>query len=242
MEPVKIVLPVRFSAGTHAIQTTTSEMGTTGVFVRTLQILPVGMRVELLLQLPNEHPLDLRAVVRKGAKKERGFWAAFVDLAPEALQRIERAIAAVTPAAEQKSPEPSQPSEPPQAAAAPAAAEEASQQRRVFPRHAAQFQVDWAPIGELRTSYSVNVSSGGVFLQTNDPPQLGATLLMTIDLPGATAPVGVQGFVVQRTTREDARASPGRVPGVGIQFLDTTDAFRDALNHFLAELERKKKA
>jgi uncharacterized protein (TIGR02266 family) len=112
------------------------------------------------------------------------------------------------------------------------------QNRRVFPRHPARFRIHWAPLGDLQSGHSVNVSASGVFLETDNPPPVGATLFMSLELPGASAPVDVQGLVAQRVTKEVAEAS-GTSPGVGIQFLDATDSFREALDRAV-ELVGKK--
>ena len=224
MERVKIVFPIRFSAGTHVVQTTTRELSTAGVFVRSLLVLPVGTRVLLRLQLPRDEAIDVPGVVRVVAvDKERGFWAEFADVSADDQQRIERTIRAVARST------PSGSLRPPSAPV---------ENRRVFPRHPARFRIHWAPLGDLQTGYSVNVSASGVFLQTENPPPVGATLFMSLELPGASAPVDVQGLVAQRVTKEIAEAS-GTVAGAGIQFLDATDGFREALDAAVEQMGKK---
>jgi Tfp pilus assembly protein PilZ len=225
MERVRIVFPIRFSAGTHVVQTTTRELSTAGVFVRSLLVLPVGTRLSLKLQLPREGAVDADAVVRVvSVEKERGFWAEFVDPPPDDQQRIERTIRAVARST-------------PSGSLRPGAA--APENRRVFPRHPARFRIHWAPLGDLQSGFSVNVSASGVFLESEDPPPVGATLFMSLELPGSSAPVDVQGLVAQRVTKEVADAS-GTVAGAGIQFLDATDAFREALDRAVDLVGKKK--
>jgi Tfp pilus assembly protein PilZ len=224
MERVKIVFPIRFSAGTHVVQTTTRELSTAGVFIRSLLVLPVGTRLSLRLQLPRDGAIDVNGVVRVvSVEKERGFWAEFADPSAEDLQRIERTVRAVARSTPSGSTRPS--GVPPE-------------NRRVFPRHPARFRIHWAPIGDLQTGFSINVSASGVFLETENPPPVGATLFMSLELPGASAPVDVQGLVAQRVTKEIAEAS-GTAAGAGIQFLDATDSFREALDRAV-ELVGKK--
>jgi Tfp pilus assembly protein PilZ len=224
MERVKIVFPIRFSAGTHVVQTTTRELSTAGVFIRSLLVLPVGTRLSLKLQLPREGAVDVNALVRVvSVDKDRGFWAEFDDPSSVDQQRIERTIHAVARSTPTGSLRP---------------AVQPPENRRVFPRHPARFRIHWAPLGDLQSGFSVNVSASGVFLESDNPPPVGATLFMSLELPGASAPVDVQGLVAQRVTREVADAS-GTTAGAGIQFLDATDSFREVLDRAVELIGKK---
>jgi hypothetical protein len=224
MERAKIVFPVRFSAGTHVVQTTTREMSTAGVFIRSLLVLPVGTRLALRLQLPRERAIEVPAIVKIATvEKDRGFWAEFVDLSADEEQRIERALRG--------------PGATPIGAAARSAAG-AAENRRVFPRYAARFRIRWAPIEQLQAGYSANVSASGVFLQSDDPPPVGATLMMSLELPGSAGPVEVKGLVAQRVSKEEA-IEKGLIAGAGIQFLDANDSFRDALDGAVEHIVKK---
>jgi Tfp pilus assembly protein PilZ len=223
MERAKIVFPVRFSAGTHVVQTTTREMSMAGVFIRSLLVLPVGTRLALRLQLPRERAVEVPAVVKVATvEKERGFWAEFVDLSADEQQRIERTLRGPGATPVGAAPSGSAPAE----------------NRRVFPRYPARFRIRWAPIEALQIGYSANVSASGVFLQSDDPPPIGATLLMSMDFPGAPGPVEVKGLVAQRITKEEA-IEKGQIAGVGIQFLDANDSFRDALDRAVEHIVKK---
>jgi hypothetical protein len=57
-----------------------------------------------------------------------------------------------------------------------------------------------------------------------------------MELPGSDVAVPTKGIVVHRVTAEDA-AQRGTLPGMGVQFVEASDGFRDrieaAISHIL---------
>jgi uncharacterized protein (TIGR02266 family) len=76
----------------------------------------------------------------------------------------------------------------------------------------------WAQFLQL---YTQNISQGGIFLQATEPPPIGATLQIQIELPSG------QGLVlsaqVVHVVAADAAAAQGVVPGFGAQFVNVTE-------------------
>jgi uncharacterized protein (TIGR02266 family) len=96
---VAMVLPVRFAHETRAVQTTTRELSSEGVFVRCIEPPALGVQVTLKLYLPGlAQAADFVGVVREvqPGKGEGGFWADFVSAE---LQAHERLLAVLFPPA-----------------------------------------------------------------------------------------------------------------------------------------------
>jgi uncharacterized protein (TIGR02266 family) len=76
-------------------------------------------------------------------------------------------------------------------------------------------QVEFRTASSFLVAYSVNLSRGGLFLETTHEIPSGATTQVTLKVPGAT-PVNLVGVVQWRRT-EDSIEGP---PGLGIEFED----------------------
>jgi len=225
-----VVFPVRFESSGEAVQTTTREVGVEGVFVRSQKSPKEGTVLALRLYLPGSmRPGEVTAKVREvRPEPDCGFWAEFVDVREETLEAIKlllqrraraaasgpgtpigamnvRQSAVVTP--------PAQPLEP----------------RRAFPRHAARFQVGFSSNQDFVLEYAENISAGGVFVQTEQEVELDSIVTVSLRLPGNEVPVEAKGVIVHRLTKEEA-AKVGKHAGIGVQFLDSSDEFRDAID------------
>src|SRR5438874_2432546 len=231
MDRAPIVLPIRFAAGDTAVQTTTRELSECGVLVRCLEPPAAGTTVTLKLYLPGaREPLQVDGVVRDHADsgEEPGFWADFIDPPKahrakigEVIARRERAADAVPIGAIALSPH--------------------EDPRRAFPRYNANFAVRFATVQDFVLEYAANISVGGVFVHTENPPPLKTIVQVEMELPGSSTAVPARGIVVHRVTKEDARQR-GTLPGVGVQFMDADDEFRrriDAAIAHILETERK---
>lgn len=263
MRRIALVLPIRFSFETRAVQTTTRELSLEGVFVRCLEAPAVGTQVALRLYLPGlSSAAEFAAVVREvEAKEETGFWAEFVGAGPNARERLQqllypdRAVApvpigVVQPKSGVITDEPPvvptvQFAEPvPRAAPEPEPpghekiilAGDASN-RRTFPRYRARFGVRFASVQDFVLEYAANISVGGVFVVTDHPPEMQAVITVSMELPGDAQPVTCKAVVVHRVTPAQA-AGRGVQAGAGVQFIDADDRFKEridrAIEHILA--------
>ena len=236
MQRTPIVFPVRFATHQAAVQTTTRELATDGVFVRCLASPPLGAAIAMRLYLPGAREAVsatglVREVTVEGAvdSKEAGFWAEFLELEAAAQTRIDEALRRRQRAAEAT----------PIGAIAlqPASADDP---RRSFRRYTARFAVRFASVQEFVVEYAENISAGGVFVQTLDPPPMNSIIRVEMELPGGGPPVPARALVVHRVTPEEARER-GVLPGVGVQFVDADDRFREridaAIEHILATKE-----
>jgi|GEM_PF-756197 len=257
MQGAKIVFPLRFAAGGQAVQTTTRELSVEGVYVRCLVPPEVGTPLGMKLYLPGSPLADtvsgiVRAVFSGGAR-EAGFWAEFVSLGERERVRIEEVLEGKARAAESvpigtmnlKSGRPaSEPAAELSSGSSGQAAGRAGRTaeppapadpRRTFPRYNARFAVRFASVQDFVLEYAANISAGGVFVQTEAPPDLETVVRVAMELPGGGLPVEAKAVVVHRVTVAEARAA-GTVPGVGVQFVDSDDTFRERIDYAIASI------
>jgi uncharacterized protein (TIGR02266 family) len=106
---------------------------------------------------------------------------------------------------------------------------------RVFPRYAARFKVRFADALDFIDQYADNISRGGLFIETLDPPELERSVSVVLELPDGGAPISAAALVVHQVTFEDASRF-GERPGCGVQFLDTSDGFHERIEGYLEKL------
>ncbi|HWT86863.1 MAG TPA: PilZ domain-containing protein [Myxococcales bacterium] len=220
-----LVIPIRFSGGGLTMQTTTSRIGAESVFVRSLISPKEGSRVVMSLSLPGSaRPLDATGTVAaRGieAAKDHGFWVRFDPLSEEARSFLEVVLRSKGVAS---------PPRQAQRAAAPRA-----DGGRAYARVPARVRVGWKTSREFLVAHSENISRGGIFIASDNPPPLREVLELSLDLPDGKGPVKTHAEVVHRVTPEEARAS-GRKAGAGLQFVGANDDFRQRLDACVAAL------
>lgn len=227
MDRARIVFPIRFATRNAAVQTTTRELSKDGVLVRCLEPPPVGTAVAMKLYLPGTADgLAVEGVVRSllPAGEDAGFWAEFNGISQQARAQIAEVVARRERAADAK----------PIGAIVVQPREE--DPRRAFPRLDARFAVRFATVQDFVLEYAANISAGGVFVHTVDPPPLKTVVRVEMELPASGELVPARGVVVHRVTLEEATAK-GTLPGMGVQFVDSDDKFREridaAIDHIL---------
>jgi uncharacterized protein (TIGR02266 family) len=207
------VVPVRFAVGTQVVQATTGALSIECAFVRCLVPPRPGERIQLRLYLPGEPPLRLAATVRarSGRESSMGFWADF-ERERSAHPRIGRALGLVAQGARPVD-------------------------RRAMARYPARFAVRFRSVAEFKQEYATNISAGGLFIRTEAPPAMNSVIDVELQLPGG-APVEAKALVVHRVSTEEA-AQHKVEPGVGVQFVQADDRFRERIDRFVAELAAK---
>ncbi len=104
--------------------------------------------------------------------------------------------------------------------------------QRAFPRHAVQLRVRFRNVRELQAEYANNLSRGGMFIRTDKPPALNERIEVHIELPDGDL-VSSRAVVVHRSP------PGGRAPaGVGVQFIDAVDRFRERIDRYMDSLGR----
>lgn len=206
------------------MQTTTSRLSLEGAFIRCLVSPRVGAPVQLQLTLPGSPaPVPIASVVSErvepgAAGKEAGFWLRFEGLGREARTLLEALLTTRGGPPKPARPAPTEPARP-----AP------SENRRSFSRVRTRLQVGWSSPREFLVAYSENMSRGGIFVSTPNPPPLREVVELMMELPDGKPPVRTKAEVVHSVSEAQAVAL-GCPAGVGLQFVGGDDEFRARLD------------
>ncbi len=111
----------------------------------------------------------------------------------------------------------------------------AKSEHRRFSRHMLDVEIqvgDQSMGGQLQFE-SLDFSAGGVFLKSDLLFEKGEILLMSFVLPGASFAIRTRGRVV-RVNKDDITENDTKAAGMGIEFLDLSEAERAALVEYLS--------
>jgi uncharacterized protein (TIGR02266 family) len=204
-----LVFPVRYVSEGVAVQTTSRELSALGIAVRSLSPPQVGARVSMALYLPNTAIPEV-AVGRVSRAEninpgEAGFWADFLVVDPHARMRISSLLSDRDV--------------------------RDSPNHRSFDRVPVLLEVRFRTASDFVVEHASNLSRGGIFIRSNDPPPVNVAVDVELHLPDGGAPVTTSGVVVHST-------GPGgtRPAGAGVQFVDSSDAFRERIDRYMESL------
>lgn len=86
------------------------------------------------------------------------------------------------------------------------------------------------------TDWAVNISRGGIFINTRKPLAVGTTVRLIISLPDTAFPFDLTG----RVARVNEFDNPSnQVPGMGIEFVDVDDEKRQRIERFVDRLRQE---
>jgi type IV pilus assembly protein PilZ len=92
-------------------------------------------------------------------------------------------------------------------------------------------RVDYKTVDELFSEFARNINEGGLYVETDTPPELGSAVALEFQIPGSDEPIQVMGRVVR--TSEGTVEEP---PGMGIEFEDLTAQSRELINELVRNL------
>jgi type IV pilus assembly protein PilZ len=104
-------------------------------------------------------------------------------------------------------------------------------ERRKSQRAELVVRVDYQTVDELFSDFARNINEGGIFVETETPPERGTSVDLQFRLPGEEEPVRVRGTVVRVS-----RGEGGDPPGMGIEFGDLDAATRERINGLVRSL------
>ena len=208
MPTASFVFPVRYVSEGVAVQTTSRELSPLGIAVRSLAPPHVGARVSMALYLPNAAVPEV-AIARvsrsqTGAPADSGFWADFIVVDPQARMRISHLLSD---------------------------RDQGTSQQRTCERIPVRLSVRFRTASEFVQEHAVNLSRGGIFIRTNDPPPSDTAVEVELQLPDSGPPISTAGIVVHRQL-----PAPNKIAGVGVQFVDASDAFRVRIDRYMDSL------
>jgi PilZ domain len=211
-----LVLPVRFTLGTQAVQGSTRALTLEAAFIRSLSPPKAGQPLSLRVYWNGGAADDFSCVVdaRPGPLGEIGFWARFVSLTPQGRERIKAALASAT-----------------RQQAGRAIPQMIRPDLRAQTRYPVRLRTRVRTAMGPRLEFSVNISASGMFLASESPPALREVVALSIDLPGESAPLEVKAEVMHIVL--PAQGNPGNPAGYGVQFVYADDRFRERLDGLL---------
>ena len=110
------------------------------------------------------------------------------------------------------------------------------------PRATRRFPVEWnVALGTMRgavKSVALDVSTSGMFVKSERPLELGATLTFSVMLDDGAAPIAGRARVVRAIDEADAK-SHGLVAGYGLVVISMSESDRMRWLAFLARIERR---
>jgi uncharacterized protein (TIGR02266 family) len=86
------------------------------------------------------------------------------------------------------------------------------------------------------TDWAVNISRGGMFINTRNPLALGSVVRLIVSLPDAAFPFDLTGRVI-RVHPHDPDSN--QVAGMGIEFIDVDEDKRLRLERFVERLRKE---
>ena len=105
---------------------------------------------------------------------------------------------------------------------------------RAEPRVPARLRVSYGAGGKLLTDYTINISTGGLFLETAVPLPEETPLSLEFDLPQPPRLIRTRGRVAW-ANGPDAPKKPALPPGMGIQMLDLSLDDLHAIRDYIKE-------
>jgi type IV pilus assembly protein PilZ len=92
-------------------------------------------------------------------------------------------------------------------------------------------RVDYKTVDELFSEFARNINEGGMFVETETPPEPGSPVALQFRIPGSEEPISVMGRVV-RTSFGDHHEPPG----MGIEFENLDTQSRELINQLVRSL------
>ncbi|MFP2958100.1 TIGR02266 family protein [Myxococcus sp. 1LA] len=101
------------------------------------------------------------------------------------------------------------------------------------PRLEYELPVAYRSVSGFVTDWAVNLSKGGLYINTDKPLPVDTVVRLLVTLPGAHFPVELKG----RVTRTNPVGVPSpQSPGMALEFLDVDDDKRSRIEEFVERL------
>jgi type IV pilus assembly protein PilZ len=113
---------------------------------------------------------------------------------------------------------------------------EKSKKARRADRLQHELLVAYRTVDGFITDWAVNISRGGIFINTRNPLAVGTTVRLIISLPDTAFPFDLSGKVM-RVNEFDNPSN--QVPGMGIEFIDVDEEKRSRIERFVERLRKE---
>lgn len=111
----------------------------------------------------------------------------------------------------------------------------ANQSKRAAERRDFKVQVQVQHESQLQKFYSKNISSGGIFLQTEDLIPIGNELQLSFSIPGRKQPLKVSAKVVRHHKMQgmDDNFNPTNINGIGLSFVNLSSEDQNTIDQYI---------
>ena len=109
--------------------------------------------------------------------------------------------------------------------------EDEGQERRRHGRVPLKIPVDYTSVDAFFTEFSANINEGGMFVEMDEPPELGTVVQLQFSLPGDEQDVQVEGRIAWISDGKDESAA-----GVGIEFQNLPPDVCETINNIVRRL------
>ncbi len=109
--------------------------------------------------------------------------------------------------------------------------EQGEDDRRRSERADLVVRIEYSTVDDLFSEFTRDINEGGVFIETENPQPIGATIDLQFQLPGSSDPVKAVGTVV----RCNDGGAPGQL-GMGVEFESLSSETRARINQIIRSM------
>jgi uncharacterized protein (TIGR02266 family) len=117
-------------------------------------------------------------------------------------------------------------------------------EKRQAPRAPVSIRIDYATVDQFFWDFASNINAGGVFVESNNPLDVGEIVQIKFYLPNLDSPIETKGEVVWvgiGESSEDGDEPSFGKPGMGIYFKDLDEKNKKAINQLVNKLKKESK-
>jgi type IV pilus assembly protein PilZ len=111
-----------------------------------------------------------------------------------------------------------------------------STEKRSVSRASIEVRVEYRTVGSFLSDWSVNISQGGLFIQTKNPLKEGTSVRLVFSLPGIPLLFDLNGEV-KWTQEVPSEQQP--FAGMGVEFVDLDDRIRDRIENYVKRISEE---
>ena len=104
---------------------------------------------------------------------------------------------------------------------------------RKTPRTPIAIQVNYHAVDNFLRDFADDLSTGGMFIATQEPPEPGTQLILEFMLPRCNYPIRVKAKVMWSRTK---LTSTDQIRGMGVKFIDLSASAEDKINAIVKKL------
>ena len=109
--------------------------------------------------------------------------------------------------------------------------EQSADDRRRSERADLVVRIEYSTVDDLFSEFTRDINEGGLFIETEEPEAIGATIDLQFQLPGSSDPIKAVGTVVRRNDG----SAPGQL-GMGIEFESLSPETRARINELIRSM------